>query len=937
MQQVHTSWFIQKDQSEIAQGLLTELDISPILAQLLVNRGIDNLAQARLFLYGSLDDLHSPHELSGMEEAVTRIRQGMQQGEKIAIYGDYDVDGVCSVSILLDCFQQLSYPVNYYIPDRFEEGYGLNATAVQTLADLGYTLLITVDCGISSAAECELARAYGMEVIITDHHTPPPGQPEAIVINPKNDDIEAMYDLAGAGVAFKLASALMEEDRPDYWQQWLDLVALATVADVVPLQGENRILVKYGLQALANSQRPGIQALLELTGLSGQILKTWHIGFVLGPRINAAGRLDTADHSVDLLSTRDPEQAHQQAQILDELNQKRRRLEEDILQQAQQEIEGKGLFEDAVLVVGGAGWHEGVIGIVASKLSDQYHRPCIVISWSGERGKGSGRSVKEFDLYQALQYCADCLEQYGGHPMAAGLSLQQAQLVTFRQKINDYARQQKLAVAVKKAYVDLELKPEQVSLELYSQITALEPFGEGNPQPVFVIRSVELDQGNWIGGQKDHFRCILDQGVELIAFNRPEWKDRPFGICLYDVFFVLRKNEYRGRVSTQLQVRDIQPSILGAARCFQQRLVDSRPGWVKGILAELIRSRPVLVIYPTYRALRKHAPVFQAYFHPGMLFYLHGHQMAAERERLHRFFQSSRPGVFLSTVPYMHYYMKYYEFPPELHKVVACWLTEKGIASYSRLGYELIQINMPDYRLHFSSGWQVADQQALLYANLPSTIRYWQDRYPQAYVEAGVEDAVDRSLLRKRFDDAGSGIFISDGMHAAPNCWSNDYQTLLADPPFGAYEMAAFYDDGWDEKQQPVPVQVLFTQKDLEMNTVFLERVYPDLELVKQVLTGLLSMKKGAIQVPEADLARMVSQHGEQSVSIRQLRATLRILSDLGLCEIQKSGSIMAIKFVPSRNQSFDISDSPYFMEGKAAKQMMEKWREEINTCLARS
>lgn len=937
MQQVQTSWFMHKDQSPIAQDLSTELNISPIIAQLLVNRGIHDLAQARLFLYGSLDDLHSPHELGGMEEAVTRIRQAMQQGEKIAIYGDYDVDGVCSVSILLDCFQRLSYPVNYYIPDRFEEGYGLNATAIQTLADLGYTLLITVDCGISSVAECELARDYGMEVIITDHHIPPPRQPEAIVINPKNDNIEAMYNLAGVGVAFKLACALLEDDLPDYWQQWLDLVALATVADVVPLQGENRILVKYGLQALANSQRPGIQALLELTGLSGQLLKTWHIGFVLGPRINAAGRLDTADHSVDLLSTRDTKQAQQLAQVLEELNKKRRRLEEEILRQAQEQIAREGLSEDAVLVVAEAGWHEGVIGIVASKLSDLYHRPCIVISWNGDRGKGSGRSVEEFDLYQALQYCTDCLEQYGGHAMAAGLSLQQKQLQVFRQKINEYARQQGLATVVKKAYVDLELKPEQISLDLYSQIAALEPFGEGNPQPVFVLRNVELDRGNWVGGQEDHFRCTLSQGVELIAFNRPEWKDRPFGLCLYDIFFVLKKNEYQGRVSTQLQVRDIQPSMLEAAGRLQQRSGDSRPGWVREILSELIQARPVLVIYPTYRALRKHAPLLQAYFHPSRIFYLHGHQMVVERERMHRFLQSSRPGVFLSTIPYMHYYMKHYELPPALHKIVAFWLTEKGIAAYSRLGCELIHIDLPDYRLFSASGWPAVDQQpALLYANLPATIRYCQDRYPQAYVEVGIRDAVDRSLLRKRFHDAGSGVFISDGMHAAPNRWSLDCQTLLADPPLGAYEIAAFYDDTLEEKQ-PFPVQVLFAHEELEMNTVFLERVYPDLELVKQVLAGLISMKKETVQAPEAALAQVVSKHGEETVSIRQLRSTLHILSDLGLCEIQKRGSIMAIKFVPSKSQSFDINDSPYFLEGRTAKQILTKWRGEIRTCLARS
>lgn len=933
MQRGQTVWFLQKQQTETAERLAAALDISKVMAQLLVNRGILDVQQARLFLYGSLKDLSDPYCMQGMKEAAARIEKAMEHNEKIVVYGDYDVDGVCSAAILLDCFKQLSYPVDHYIPDRFAEGYGLNRAAVQKLADEGCKLLITVDCGISSIAECELARQCGMDVIITDHHTPPEVLAPVIIINPKNDGMQDIYDLAGAGVAFKLACALAEKHLPeDYWMNWLDLVALATVADVVPLQRENRILVKHGLELLAKTRRPGLRALLDLTGLSGKPLQSWHIGFVLGPRLNSAGRLATAEYSLDLLMSCDEEEAAALAKKLDELNEERRSLEDAILQDALEQIEQEELANDAVIVVGGEGWHDGVIGIVASRICEKYNRPCIVISWQGERGKGSGRSVEGFNLYEALQYCQDDLERFGGHRMAAGLSISSAKYEDFCCSINEYGQKQELVFAARKGYADLQLSQDELSMELYSEISSLEPFGEGNPVPIFVLRGAELERGSWMGSQKEHFRCQLRPGLEIVAFNCPDWQEKPLALCRYDLFFQLSVNEYQGKVKLQLKVKDIQASLAEAGYSLSRLEMPARPAWVERVIAELAEGRKVLIIYPTYRALRKHEPLLSSYFNSRILYSLHGNLRARDREVLHDAFKGNRAGVFLSTAAYIHYYMKHYEMPRSLRTVIGFWLSEQGTRPYEEMGYEVLRVPVSDYSLNAVSEWQPSGgQAALLYTNLPATIKEYKGLYPDAYVEAGVQELHQRSWLRQRFGSTEDGIIITDGLHLLPRPWGGNYETILIDAPFGAYELAALY----DEEEKKVQTSLAFGPEAVERNIEYLQRIYPDLDLIKQVLAALLSTNKGELQATEAELLRMISKQCGYALAIQELRATLRILSDLGLCEPGKRGSIMAIKFIPSKNQNINIYESPYFVEGLISKKVMQQWQKEVETCLA--
>ncbi len=337
---LNTIWQLKPFDPKIAQELSRELNISSIVSSLLVQRGVSGPKEARAFLKPDLKLLTDPFALNGMRAGVERIQAAIKNQEKILIYGDYDVDGVCSVVVLKECFARIGIEVDYYVPDRFSEGYGLNSEAIQQLAKLGYGLLITVDCGISSVVETELARQSGLDIIITDHHTPPALQPAATaIINPKNDKIDAITNLAGVGVSYKLATALMQTYGLEIGQEWLDLVALATVADIVPLLDENRILVKYGLEALEKTRRPGLQALMQKTALTGKSLQTWHIGFVLAPHINSAGRLDSARKSVELLLTADEAEAKLLAEQLSALNTERRTIEADIYQQAVQGIE----------------------------------------------------------------------------------------------------------------------------------------------------------------------------------------------------------------------------------------------------------------------------------------------------------------------------------------------------------------------------------------------------------------------------------------------------------------------------------------------------------------------------------------------------------------------------------------------------------------------
>lgn len=477
------------------------------IAQVLSARGISP-EESPAFLEPRLEDLNDPFLMRDMDKAVERIITAMKESQKIMVHGDYDVDGVTSLSLLYRNLTSIGLNVIPYIPDRFTEGYGLSSQGIEKAREEGISLIITVDCGITALEEIEMARKYGIDVIVTDHHEPRETLPEATaIINPKVDDYP-FKDLAGVGVAFKLLEALYRKLSLNlnhlYWD--LDLVALGTVADIVPLVKENRVFVHFGLKILEKSKKAGIKSLKSVTGLNGKV-EPWHISFILAPRLNAAGRLNHAIEAFKLLSTRDGLEALQLARELDRTNKERQGIERKILSEAEKMVRRMDLDKDWVIVLGSEDWHEGVIGIVASKLVEQYNRPTILLSFTGGIGKGSGRSIQNFNLFNALLDLEKYLLSFGGHKMAAGLRLEKENLQDFRQALNKLAKERlKKEYFEPELYIDGEIRLSDINQDILSVYRKLSPFGMGNPQPVFVVKNVTV---------KNDIRVMKDRHISF--------------------------------------------------------------------------------------------------------------------------------------------------------------------------------------------------------------------------------------------------------------------------------------------------------------------------------------------------------------------------------------------------------------------------------------
>lgn len=498
-----------------------ELSFSPFTQALLASRGIP-LESAEDFLSPRMDALASPFLLPGMERAVDRIVQALERRERILVHGDYDADGVVSTALLVRNLRRLGADVLAYIPDRFEEGYGLSAEGVEFAKSSGASLIITVDCGITAVEEVELARGYGIDVVVTDHHLPQDRLPDAVaLVNPRlQQDGE---ELAGVGVVFKLLDALytaLDLDKSSlYWD--LDLVALGTVADLMPLVGENRILVHYGLKVLSQTRKAGLKALQEVARLRGKTISPWHISFIFGPRLNVAGRLRHARLALELLITPEGQKALELAHLLDQENRRRQNLERKIVDEATRRIESSELRDHPVLVVEGEGWHEGVIGIVASRLVERYERPALVISVEDGWGKGSGRSVPGFHLFQALYAHRHLLAAFGGHRMAAGLRLRREHIPELREGLVAYVTENLPEPPEPEVEVDFVL-PEPGWLEdprLPEEFRRLEPFGMGNPHPTFVLQQARVLQRSRKGSRMLRF-LLLFQGKSFVVERR---------------------------------------------------------------------------------------------------------------------------------------------------------------------------------------------------------------------------------------------------------------------------------------------------------------------------------------------------------------------------------------------------------------------------------
>jgi single-stranded-DNA-specific exonuclease len=572
-----TEWVVPPADGRTEQ-LAKSLKISPLIAQLLVNRGIFEAREGSVFLQPKLTELIRPAQMPGIGPAVVRLRQAMDKKEKITIYGDYDVDGITGVSILWELLTLLGAPVDYYIPHRIDEGYGLNADAVRSLAEAGTRLLITVDCGISAIAAADLAKELGVDLIVTDHHQPGAVLPAAAaIVHPALDPSYANQDSAGALVAYKLAWAIAEDfsrgprlepKLREFMLNATSLAAIGTVADVVDLRGENRVVTKFGLQSIADTKLCGLRALIQSAGLAGKGVDSTAIGFRLAPVLNAAGRMGHARLAVELLTSTSEIRAMQIADYLKDQNTQRQQCERKMLKQACDIVIERGLNhpDRRSIVLGQEGWHTGVLGIVASRLVDRFFRPTIMINASRNEGnlaQGSARSIPGFSMLDAIQACASHLTNFGGHKMAAGLTLPPENIEAFAADFEAYAAanlQQEDVVA--KMHIDALVPLRQFTRDVVNQLDLLGPYGEGNPKPVFATRGVRLAAApRRCGSTNEHLQfAITDNGatIRCIGFRMGDLEKKLVDHEYFNIAYEAGLNHYNGNSTVEFIAVDIQ-------------------------------------------------------------------------------------------------------------------------------------------------------------------------------------------------------------------------------------------------------------------------------------------------------------------------------------------------------------------------------------------
>lgn len=584
-------WIVKETDEALVAALSEKLKVSPLVARVLVNRGFGAVEAARRFLSASLrHDLPAPFLMAGMEEAAERLARALKESERIGVWGDYDVDGTTGASLLVSFLREIGAEPIYYVPHRIEEGYGLNCDGLRELSSRGVKLLVTVDCGISNPKEIEFARSLGIDAIIVDHHQPPPALPRALsILNPHREGCPFPdKGLSGAGLAFYLLIGLRAKLRDGGWfgdsgvpdlRRYLDIVALGTIADMVPLRGANRVFARRGLAELSGSTRPGIVALKEVSGVPPGEVTVGQVAFQLGPRINAAGRMDAGSKVVEMLTTDSHEVALRIAQELEEHNRQRRATEATVLEEALEELgSGPGLGERYSIVLGRQGWHPGVLGIVASRIVERFYRPTVVVGFDGGEGKGSARSIRGFHLVDGLRGCAELLDKFGGHEYAGGLSIREENLSLFRERFERIARERLTpADLVPALEVDGELGFSEIELPTVREISALGPFGIGNPEPLWMSRGVEVSERRDFSGG---CRLRLRQGgrsLGAVAFESQfrvsgfEFRDDPSPKpqTLYskllpgmkvDVVYRLGDEEWENTWAVELRLVDARPA-----------------------------------------------------------------------------------------------------------------------------------------------------------------------------------------------------------------------------------------------------------------------------------------------------------------------------------------------------------------------------------------
>lgn len=554
---------------ENVRRISKNLNIPPVITAILLNRNVSE-TDIPAFMAKSMKSVRNPMLMKDMDKAVKRIKTALDKHEKIVVYGDYDVDGITSTTLMYDFLASLGADVDFYIPNRENEGYGMNIKAVNRLIKQGVKLLITVDCGITALGEVSFAKLLGMDVIVTDHHTCTERLPEdaCAVLNPKRPDCDYPFDgLAGVGVAFKLVLALamlFKMNTTQCFNKYIDIVALGTIADIVPLLDENRIMTAKGVAAIASSSRPGIRALIKVSEADKRPFNATSVAFTLAPRLNAAGRLSSADAGVKLLLEKDYAAAEKMAQQLEEENRRRRSEEQIIYAQALEMLEADSELEKKkVIVLAKSGWHKGVIGIAAARICERFYKPCILLSID-ERGvgKGSGRSVQAFNLFNALAHCEDLLTAFGGHSAAAGLTIDEKSIEEFTKKINAYADSVLTAAdMIPKLDIDYPVTEKDISVEAAKLLEGLEPFGAGNEKPVFALENARVYAADTMGADGRHLRLRISTGDKIIncaGFSMGELAKELNAGDNVSIAFNMDINRFRGAENVQLIIKDIK-------------------------------------------------------------------------------------------------------------------------------------------------------------------------------------------------------------------------------------------------------------------------------------------------------------------------------------------------------------------------------------------
>ncbi|NLB17810.1 MAG: single-stranded-DNA-specific exonuclease RecJ [Syntrophomonadaceae bacterium] len=915
------------DHADKAEHLMSEFSISRVLADLLIKRNLIDAKKVRDFLTPAYERLSEPFLIPGMQAAVPRIQAAIKNKERVVIYGDYDADGICSIVVLKEALELLISGIECYIPNPFDEGYGLNSEAIQMISEQGCQLLITVDCGISSIEEVELANRLGMDVIITDHHQPGGVLPEAVaIVNPKLDDSTDKNDLAGVGVAFQLVRALAQCYEMINPREYLELVALATVADIVPLVGDNRILVREGMLQLKETNRLGLKALLEIAKLSGKDLQYWHIGYVLAPRLNAAGRLAEARSAVELLLSRSEMEARSLAEKLSILNSTRQGIERVIYDEACNEAMGWVEQGDSVLVMAREGWHQGVLGIVASRLVETFGRPVLLVSLDGEQGKGSGRAVPGFNLFKSLQACQQYLSKFGGHKLAAGVALHKSQIDSLREALNELAANawddpdegQKITI-------DSVINSKQVDFQLLREIEQMEPFGLGNPSPLFMLRQATIIKPWRVGKKQEHLKFSVESDgkpMDAIGFGMGDLTDLLSANQFYDLVFEPVLNSFKGKDNVQLKVCDLKisddpfnPTLFNDYRNSKrtQSVFESLESSIKKVINN---GNPVLVMYPSVRCLNKHLLGLSNIFPPRLLAPVHGCIGEIERNRNIEALRNGNRRVFLTTSCFFRTKLGKMNLNSGLEGI-ALWsedLSSHEALSWQRFDREVISpVLLQEKQIDYE---EIGSGRRIIYTNRKATLRRL---YKPGYTtEAGIEDIGYRFRSREEFMLKETGCHFWDGAFGGglPRIEANEF--ILGDVPFGNYEI-----DNCLAQLVELPSMVyrLFSDKDIEWNRGFLSQLFPDYEALLVLYQKLLSRDKAvcsfldkAISNPKADAL--------QGGSGLALSSGLRVLSEIGL--IRKTNGSWEVKscdFYVS-----ELAESPYYQEGLEEKSLFDNW-----------